>query len=65
MASPIRKLLTPRGALDAKAMMKWSETMLDKWLKNPSSFAPGNAMAFNGISSAKDRKDLIAYLKMT
>ena len=50
------------GALAAKATMKWSAANLDLWLKNPGSFAPGNAMAFAGISNDKDRADLVAYL---
>ena len=43
--------------------MKWTDNNLDKWLASPAGFAPGNAMAFAGIGSAKDRADLIAYLK--
>ena len=41
---------------------KWTNKNLDKYLKSPSDYAPGNAMAFAGISNAKDRGDLIAYL---
>ena len=44
-------------------MKKWSESNLDKWLTNPAKFAPGNAMAFAGVASAKDRLDLIEFLK--
>jgi cytochrome c len=51
------------GALSAKATLKWSDVNLDKWLASPASFAPGNAMAFAGIPSVKDRTDLIAFLK--
>merc|ERR1719446_1276821 len=51
------------SALSAKATLKWSDGMLDKWLTSPSKFAPGNAMAFAGIGNAKDRQDLIAFLK--
>merc|ERR1712178_385600 len=50
------------SALSSKATMKWSGANLDRWLKSPSGFAPGNAMAFAGIPSVKDRADLIAYL---
>ena len=53
------------GALSSKATLKWTETNLDKWLKSPSGFAPGNAMAFAGIPAPQDRADLIAYLKAT
>ena len=50
------------SALSAKATMKWSAANLDRWLKSPAAFAPGNAMAFAGIPSAKDRSDLVAFL---
>ena len=39
------------SALSAKATIKWTDANLDKWLTSPSSFAPGNAMAFSGIPS--------------
>ena len=42
---------------------KWTDGNLDKYLKSPADYAPGNAMAFAGISNAKDRADVIAYLK--
>ena len=56
-------LLTSRGALKAKKDGKWSEKEIDKYLKSPADYAPGNAMAFAGVPAAKDRADLIAYLK--
>lgn len=39
------------SALSAKATLKWTDGNLDKWLKSPADFAPGNNMAFAGISS--------------
>ena len=46
---------------------------MDKWLKSPADYAPGKinavivnigtSMAFAGIPNAKDRADLVAYLK--
>ena len=42
---------------------KWTDGNLDKYLKSPADYAPGNAMAFAGIANAKDRGDVIAYLK--
>ena len=42
---------------------KWTNKTLDKWLKSPADFAPGNSMAFAGVPAAKDRADLIAYLQ--
>lgn len=51
------------SALAAKATLKWTDGNLDKWLKAPAEFAPGNGMAFAGIASVKDRSDLIAFLR--
>jgi cytochrome c len=51
------------SALSGKAKLKWDDGNLDKWLANPSKFAPGNKMGFAGVSSKNDRIDLIAYLK--
>ena len=42
---------------------KWTEGNIDKYLKSPADYAPGNAMAFAGIANAKDRADVVAYLK--
>ena len=42
---------------------QWTEANIDKYLKSPADYAPGNAMAFAGIPNAKDRADLVAYLK--
>ena len=42
---------------------KWTDGTLDKYLKSPADYAPGNAMAFAGVPNAKDRTDVIAYLK--
>merc|ERR1712100_271166 len=42
---------------------KWSDATLDKYLKSPADYAPGNAMAFAGIANAEDRADVVAYLK--
>ena len=51
------------NALQSKATVKWTDGNLDKWLKSPSGFAPGNNMAFAGLANPKDRADIIAYLK--
>ena len=48
------------GSLAGKA--KWGDKTLDKYLKSPADYAPGNSMAFAGIPNAKDRGDVIAYL---
>merc|ERR1711957_455981 len=49
------------GALTGKG--KWGDKTLDKYLKSPADYAPGNSMAFAGVPNAKDRGDLVAYLK--
>ncbi|UPG74343.1 c-type cytochrome [Roseomonas gilardii subsp. gilardii] len=40
----------------------WSVERLDAWLKDPSGFAPGTRMVIRGLSDARARADLIAYL---
>ena len=40
----------------------WTEQTLDKWLTNPEKLIPGQKMGFM-VPDAKDRADLIAYLK--
>jgi len=40
----------------------WNEKTLDKWLTDPEKFIPGQKMGIK-VASAKDRADLIAYLK--
>ena len=42
----------------------WDGPVLDQWLANPRTFLPGTKMTFAGLSDAKDRTDLIAYLKV-
>jgi cytochrome c len=41
----------------------WTPENLDKFLKDPATFAPGTAMPFSGIKDDDDRKALIAFLK--
>jgi cytochrome c len=40
----------------------WNEDSLDRWLVDPEKFAPGQRMGVN-VPDAKDRSDLIAFLK--
>lgn len=40
----------------------WNEKTLDEWLASPEKFSPGQTMGL-ATSDAKDRADLIAYLK--
>ena len=49
-------------ALKAK-QGNWSFDQLDEWLTKPSAYAPGTKMTFVGIANAKDRADVIDYLR--
>jgi len=42
----------------------WDAEHLDKWLAEPRTFLPGTKMSFAGLKEAKDRVDLIAYMKV-
>lgn len=41
----------------------WDASHLNAWLEDPRAVAPGTKMSFAGLSDAKDRIDVIAYLK--
>jgi len=41
----------------------WTYSELDQWLKKPNAYAPGTKMTFVGAANAKDRADLIDYLR--
>src|SRR5581483_6576511 len=49
-------------ALSAKNF-RWTAEKLDQFLKDPSEFAPGTAMAFSGLKNDADRQAVINYLK--
>ena len=40
----------------------WTPQKLDAWIANPAKLVPGTRMVFAGVSDAKQRADLIAYL---
>jgi cytochrome c len=58
---------TVEGFKYSKAMAEsgivWDETTIDAYMADPKGYIPGNRMAFVGIKKAKQRADLIAYLK--
>ncbi len=41
----------------------WTYEMLDHWIADPKAAIPGNKMAFAGIRKARDRANLIAFLR--
>jgi cytochrome c len=43
----------------------WTDDTLDEWIKDPQHFIPGNTMTFPGMKDARQRADLLAYLKAT
>ncbi|MES2102507.1 MAG: c-type cytochrome [Pseudomonadota bacterium] len=45
-----------------RSTLVWTEANLDKWLSNPEKLIPGQKMGYS-VPDAKDRADLIAYLK--
>ena len=42
----------------------WDPERLDAWLSGPAKVLPGTKMTFAGLPNAKDRIDVIAYLKV-
>ncbi|WP_313078867.1 cytochrome c family protein [Pulveribacter sp.] len=45
------------------AGLTWDEKTLDRFLAGPMKVVPGTAMTYDGIPDAKERRDLIAYLR--
>jgi cytochrome c len=41
----------------------WDAASIDKWITSPRAMVPGTKMTYIGMSNAKDRTDLVAYLK--
>lgn len=51
------------AALEGKSGESWSYENLNLFLIKPKDWAPGTKMAFAGLKKAKDRANLIAYLR--
>jgi cytochrome c len=41
----------------------WTDDTLDEWIKDPQHFIPDNTMTFPGMKDARQRADLLAFLK--
>jgi len=45
------------------ANIVWDDKTLDEWINDPQHLVPGNEMTFAGIKDARQRADLLAFLK--
>jgi cytochrome c len=45
------------------ANVVWNDKTLDEWITDPRHLVPGNEMTFAGIKDARQRADLLAFLK--
>src|SRR3989441_7854439 len=45
------------------AAVVWDAATLDRWLEDPQTVVPHNLMTFPGLKDARQRADLVAYLK--
>jgi len=46
-----------------RAAVVWDAATLDRWVQDPQTVVPGNLMTFPGLKDARQRADLVAYLK--
>ncbi len=42
----------------------WNEKSLERFLAKPLAVVPGTTMTYDGVPDARDRSDLIAYLRL-
>ncbi|HME40608.1 MAG TPA: c-type cytochrome [Steroidobacteraceae bacterium] len=45
------------------AAIVWDDATLDRYLTNPQELVPGNIMPFAGVAEARERAEVIAYLR--
>ena len=45
------------------ANIVWNDKTLDDWITDPQHLVPGNQMTFPGVKDARQRADLLAFLK--
>ncbi|MGJ3260603.1 MAG: c-type cytochrome [Rhodospirillales bacterium] len=46
-----------------QADIVWNAETLNEWLTSPKAMVPGTSMRVPGVKDARDRRDIIAYLK--
>ena len=61
--APIWSLADGFADAPVPAGVVWGEDTLMEYLIDPKKYIPGTKMVFAGLKKAKDRKDLIEYLK--
>lgn len=47
----------------ARRRPRWDEALLDRYIADPEAVAPKTSMTFTGMRDARERADLIAYLR--
>jgi cytochrome c len=47
-----------------KLGVTWDADKINTWIAKPSAMVPGTRMTYAGMESAKDRADVVAYLKV-
>ena len=46
-----------------RSKLTWTEGALDRWLAAPTAMVPGTTMFAPPVTAARDRRDLVAYLR--
>jgi len=54
----------PYSSAMQDSSVTWTDETLDKYIKSPLEFMPGNAMSFGGIPLAENRINLLEYLRI-
>lgn len=54
----------PYSSAMQDSSVTWTYETLDKYIKSPSEFMPGNSMSFGGIPLAENRMNLLEYLRI-
>lgn len=61
-AGSLRSFTRYSSALQSSNIV-WNDRTLDEWVTDPRHLIPGNQMTFAGIKDARQRADLLAFLK--
>ena len=54
---------SPALRLLARKKRRWSPALLDRFIADPEAVAPRTSMNFHGIADARERTDLVVYLR--